>query len=41
MSILKEMEFFDFDAPDYRYNGNGWIDNNFLNEITVDRLGWD
>ena len=41
MSILKEMEFFDFDAPDYRYNDNGWIDNNFLNEITVDRLGWD
>ena len=41
MSILKEMEFFDFDTPDYRYNGNGSIDYDYLNEITRERLGWD
>lgn len=41
ISILKEMEFFDFDAPDYHYIGNGGIEDDYLNEITRDRLSWD
>ena len=40
ISVLKEMEFFDFKAPNYNYIGNGSIDDAFLNEMTRERLNW-
>lgn len=39
LHILKEMEYFEFDTPDYN-NVYGDIDNDMLNEITVDKLHW-
>lgn len=39
LHILKEMEYFEFDTPDYNYI-YGSIDNDMLNEITVDKLHW-
>jgi len=40
VQILKEMEFFDFKAPNYDYIGSGDIDDEYLNEMTRDRLNW-
>ena len=39
LHILREMEFFDFRAPDYNYI-YGDMDYEFLNEMTRDRLQW-
>lgn len=40
VSILKEMEFFEFRTPDYQYV-SGDIDNDILNEYTTDKLNWN
>lgn len=38
-SILKEMDYFEFDTPNYSYI-SGDIDNDLLNEYTRDKLNW-
>lgn len=38
--ILREMEYFEFDVPDYNYIYAS-IDDDTLNEITVNKLQWD
>jgi len=38
--ILREMEFFKFEKPDYDYMGQGDIDKVTLNEYTMNRLDW-
>lgn len=40
-TVLQGMEFFDVKFPDYDYIGNGSIDDDYLNEMTRERLKWN